>query len=244
MTSDALHFVACNYPALGHTRPMLGLVSRLIRNSPHLIITLFVYAPFVPATRKELSSLLLTSSHIDRVRIVGLGTFNSDATTRSFEALFAAYATLPGLVPPSYKEIVSGGSVTCSATDSTYDYKDVPSPTLVLSDICTPFAAQAIKAITPNIKIVVSWMATTSFFIYRFGPANLGGLGWLEEKATTVIGDGSAQGDVMQVAARLESDFKSVAQVNAEDLPMYDYEVFPQDIDNSGYTPVYINADR
>ncbi|KIO21440.1 hypothetical protein M407DRAFT_28961 [Tulasnella calospora MUT 4182] len=239
MASPSLHFVACNYPALGHTRPQLGLITRLIQNHSDLLITIFVYSPYVPSTRKELQALL---PNLSRVRLIGVGPF-SDNAGRGFESLFPAYVSLQELIPASYKEIVAGGSLTCTATGNVFDYASVPIPTIILSDLATPFAGQGIKAITPDVKLLVSWMGTTSFFIHRFGPDELGGYGSLEEKATAaLVKDNLDEKSFMEVAFKFESNFKGNPLINAEDLAMFDYEIFPQDVDNASYTPVYINA--
>ncbi|KAG8909790.1 hypothetical protein FRC01_006722 [Tulasnella sp. 417] len=234
MASPSLHFVVCNYPALGHTRPQLGLVTRLIQNHSDLLITIFVYSPYVPSTRKELQSLL---PDLSRVRLIGVGPF-SDNAGRGFESLFPAYVSLQELIPAAYKEIVAGGSLTCTATGNVFNYSSVPIPTIVLSDLATPFSGQGIKAITPSVKLLVSWMGTTSFFIHRFGSEDLGGYGSLEEKATAaLVKDGLDEKSLMEVAFKFESDFKGNPLINAEDLAMFDYEIFPQDVDNASYTP-------
>lgn len=128
MASPSLHFVACNYPALGHTRPQLGLITRLIQNHPDLLITVFVYSPYVPSTRRELETLL---PDLSRVWLVGVGPF-SDNAGRGFESLFPAYVALQEVIPVSYKEIVARGSLTCSATGKVFDFSSVPIPTVVL----------------------------------------------------------------------------------------------------------------
>lgn len=240
--SNKLHFVALNYPALGHTRPMLGLISRLLRNNPQLTFTVIVYAPYVPFMKKELAAILGDNAAVvKQARFVGVGPLAE--ADFGFVSLFSAYASLPELVPAAYKTIVEEHSVTCAATGQVYDFTDLPPPSVILSDTCTPFAAQAVKAITPGVKVVVSWMATTNFFIYRLGPDSLGGFGSLEEKARVVMDEERFQGKtVHEVAAALETSFTGKPQPNAEGIEMYDYEMFPQDLDNSGYTAVWTNS--
>ncbi|KAG9013507.1 hypothetical protein FRB90_005931 [Tulasnella sp. 427] len=241
MSTPSLRFVACNYPALGHTRPQLGLITRLTQNHDDLLITILVYSPYVSSTRKELETLL---TDLSRVRMIGVGPF-SDNAGRGFNSLFLAYVALQELIPAAYKEIVERGSVTCTATGSIFDYALVPIPTIVLSDLATPFAGQGIKAITPDVKLLVSWMGTSSFFINRFGPDELGGYGSLEAKARVVLNrDGLGEDSLMAEAFKVESNFQGRVLPNTEGLPMFDYEIFPQDLDNGSYTPVYINAAR
>ncbi|KAG8905658.1 hypothetical protein FRC00_013124 [Tulasnella sp. 408] len=153
-----------------------------------------------------------------------------------------AFGVLQEIIPEAYKELVSRRKLTCSVTGTSFDYSDIPLPTAVLSDMVTPFAGQAIKAFTPEVKFIVSWMSTSSYFVQRFGPDELGGFGSLENRARMVLQGDADIGKLMEVAVSMETDFKGQPLVNPENLEMFDYEIYPQDIDNGSHLLAYLNA--
>lgn len=153
-----------------------------------------------------------------------------------------AFKVLQEIIPEAYKELVSRRALNCSVTGTSFDYSDIPLPTVVLSDMVTPFAGQAIKAFTPEVKLIVSWMSTSSYFVQRFGPDELGGFGSLEDRARMVLQGDSDIGKFMRVAASIETEFKGRPLVNPENLEMFDYEIYPQDIDNGSHLLAYLNA--
>lgn len=225
---------------MGHSLPQLGLLRRIVQNRPDVVITLFVYAPHVNSTRREVEHLLPESYG---VRLVGVGPYNGD-TDRGFMAMAEAFTVLQEIIPEAYKELVSRKRLTCSVTETLFDYSDIPLPTVVLSDMVTPFAGQAIQAISPEVKLIVSWMSTSAYFVQRFGPDALGGFGSLEERARAVLQGDVETEKIMEVAASIEADFKGHPLVNPENLEMFDYEIYPQDVDNGSFLSTYVKAAR
>ncbi|KAG9049175.1 hypothetical protein FS837_010994 [Tulasnella sp. UAMH 9824] len=153
-----------------------------------------------------------------------------------------AFSVLQEIIPEAYKELVSRRTLTCSVSGTSFDYSDIPLPTVVLSDMVTPFAGQAIKAFTPEVKLIVSWMSTSSYFVQRFGPDELSGFGSLEDRARKLLQGDADIGKLMKVAASIETDFKSRPLVNPEILEIFDYEIYPQDLDNGSHLLAFLNA--
>lgn len=153
-----------------------------------------------------------------------------------------AYYVLQEIIPAAYKELINRRILTCSVTGTRFDYAAIPPPTIVLNDMVTAFAGRAIKSFNPQVKLVVSWMSTSSYFIQRFGPDELGGFRSLEARARAMLNGDEERPKLLEVAARLEQDFKGHALVNPENLEIFDYEIYPQDVDNGRFLEPYVNA--
>ncbi|KAG9045077.1 hypothetical protein FS837_007066 [Tulasnella sp. UAMH 9824] len=239
MSSTPLHFIASTFTALSHARPMLGVVSTLLKDNPNLTFTIFAHKTFVGFVNDELarSPNLAPDVLAQRVRVIGV---SQNEPKPSLEALKEIFIDLTTYVPEGYKTILANGVVTCTTTGKRYDFKDVPRPTLFICDMFSPLVGQKIKEISPEIKLIHSFPPTVGSFIRHYGPPELGGLGnWeAETKAAMENGAGASGKSFEEVADSLHTEHPGELQPNREGVQLYDYEMHPQDVPQPPIIPI------
>ncbi|KAG8927744.1 hypothetical protein FRC01_006990 [Tulasnella sp. 417] len=244
MSSKPLHFIASTFTALSHARPMLGVVSTLLKDNPNLTFTIFAHKTFVGFVNDELGRSHLPPDVLaQRIRVIGV---SQNEPKPSLEALKEIFFDLTTFVPEAYKIILQNGVVTCTTTSKQYDFKDLPKPTLFICDMFSPLVGQKIKEISPEIKLIHSFPPTVGSFIRHYGPAELGGLGnWeAETKAAMENGARASCKTFEQVADSLHTEHPGELQPNPEGVQLYDYEMHPQDVPQPPIVPILMASTR
>ncbi|KAG8870885.1 hypothetical protein FRB97_009269 [Tulasnella sp. 331] len=206
------HFLLTTIPALGHIRAESGIVCELIKTEPHLIFTVLVPKFLAPVFSRELTQWSVTEADLARIRATELREV--------------------------YQLIIAQESITCTATDTVFDYKGITPPTAVFSDLFTPAFAPYIKEKTPDVKIVNLWIITSGSILWHHGKGEHGGLFEWEARTKAVFEKGEDCGrtfdEVAQSVWREPNSGKLLP--NADGVKMYDYESYPQP--SNGTPPV------
>ncbi|KAF7790364.1 hypothetical protein EIP86_001319 [Pleurotus ostreatoroseus] len=214
------HVVVVPLQEWGHTRPLTGLVSRIVQARP-ITVTFFVPKYFYERVSIELSRHLGDAPSVERnsIRLVALPC--SEDNVIDMVAFYSAFAE-------AYTTLVKQEPVSCAHTGITMDR--VSPPTVAIIDIFMLPAADAVRRNTHKIKIYCSAPASvvsTFRVLYKvLEPYEADALGSLravyERKA---IESGKTLEDIVQEA---------LVDLNGQLIklpglpPMYDYEHTPQ----------------
>lgn len=227
MSTASRHFVASTFTAIGHTRPFLSFIANVIEQESSVSFTIFAHMIFVGFVTGELSRSLELPH--PRIRIIGVCS-HPPAGGFTLEALQQIYADLGASAPQAYEVLINQGKLTCSASGVEYDFKDIPIPSLVVSDMFTPLVGQKIKELTPNVRLLHHWASSASAFLRHYAPSGLGGLGaWETETNEAMKLPQNADKSFEQVADLVHVTHRADIQANPEGVQMFNYEMHPQD---------------
>ncbi|KAG8944273.1 hypothetical protein FRC04_002069 [Tulasnella sp. 424] len=240
MTNSFLHIAACIYTAFGHIRPLAGFISKLVDSHTDVIVTVFVYKSYFKKLEDEVVRSILSDAVRTRVRLIGVSELDAGGGLASF---IASSEETAKCVPPAYAAVAAGGLVTCTSTGKVFDYSDIPPPRVALSDIMTPFAGQAFKAITPNVKLMVFWPVTPGYFSRFYGPKDIGGLAEWEEEAKSAMAvaeEGNEGRSFAEIAQEVERRCPKGLYRSPDGWEAYDYELYPQEMPPGDMSPVFM----
>lgn len=225
MSHISTHIVFCPVSYTGHIRPTVSLATNIACLRPDALISFFVLRTLVGDVEEIRQKANVPASVAKRIRVIGISDREfEDGTDRSFGG--PAVEEMNKLVPEAYRTMMSGGILKCAARGTTYDYSNIPPPTLAISDVLTPFVGGAIKKIAPEIKLLVLWSTTASFVHRSAGPREEGGLGSWEADAKQLLTDNPSMSlDEAAISVVLP---KGQKLPNPEGVDLYDYELGPQ----------------
>ncbi|KAG9051282.1 hypothetical protein FS837_009548 [Tulasnella sp. UAMH 9824] len=236
MDNSTLHIAACVYTALGHIRALVAFISNLVNTHTNIIVTVFVYKSFFRKLQDEVDGWSLPDAAKSRIRLIGVSELDAGGGLAEFAASLEETAKC---VPPAYATVAAGGAVTCTSTGKVLDYSGIPAPRVALSDPMTPFVGQALKAITPNVKLLVFWPLTHGYFNRFYGSKDIGGLAQWEEDTKSAMAEESNQGRSFgEVARHMERRCPGGLYQSPDGWEAYDYELNPQDMPPGDISPI------
>ncbi|KIO31898.1 glycosyltransferase family 1 protein [Tulasnella calospora MUT 4182] len=238
MANSTLHIAACVYTALGHIRALVAFISDLVDTRPNVVFTVFVYKSFFRKLEDEVNRWSLPDSAKSRIRLIGVSEIDAG---EGLAALAVPLEETAKCVPPAYATVAAGGAVTCTSTGNVLDYSEIPAPRVALSDVMTPFVGQALKAITPNVKLLVFWPLTHGYFNRFYGSKNIGGLAEWEEDTKSAMAEESNQGrPFAEVARDVERRCPGGLYRSPDGWEAYDYELYPQEMPPGDISPIFM----
>lgn len=218
------HIAACIYTGTGHVRPTLALATHLVHVYPSITFTAIVHRDYARGALEEIKLSRIPHSAAQRIRVVGI---SDEKPTPSTTTLLGACGEMTRAFPDAYRAIAGGGSITCTCTGKTFNFKGIPSPRLFLEDILLVENGPTIREITPNAKVLVHWIGTVNSILRSCLPKELGGLvEWEEETTALMAADSTLTFGAASTRLRLGEE----PWINAEELPLYQYELLPQEM--------------
>lgn len=218
-----VHILSIFSPFPGHIRPHLGFITSLLEKDPDVIYTIIAYLSHIQLITQDLDSLTLGPDRRSRLRVVGVCMTDPGPGP---EGIVIALDAMTKEAPPVYQDIFNGREVTCAATGTTFS--SVPTPHVVIVDAVVPYIARAVKDMTPEVELLVLWIASAGAFTAGCGPLKWGGnYNWLKrtEEAVKLKPTNSFEDAALEV----QCDFSGTLKTTADGLSYYDYELHPQD---------------
>ncbi|KIO31897.1 glycosyltransferase family 1 protein [Tulasnella calospora MUT 4182] len=233
MAQHTLHIVFVPSISFTHCRQMVPFIANLIRRSPHLTITVLAWNDSLPDFRDGAKRANLQLDDSLQLRLIGI-VKSAGADAQPLEE----YHSFAEALKQAYRTILDGGSLICCDSDQAYAFDSLPRPSLVIGAMFIPDFAQTVKDLSKDVKdpskdvkFLVFVPSTASGFIRPFGPKELGGLGSWEDDTNKGIESGDLQRRTPEAAARvLEYRFSGSSFPSPDEVPMYDYELYPQDV--------------
>ncbi|KAG8920316.1 hypothetical protein FRC00_010205 [Tulasnella sp. 408] len=226
MAEHTLHIVFVPSISFTHCRQMVPFVANLIRRFPHLTITVLAWNDSLSDFRDGAKRANLPLDETSQLRLIGIAK-SAGADAQPLEE----YRSFADALSQAYDTIINGGNLTCCDTDQVYTFDSLPRPSLVIGAMFIPNFAQTVKTLSKDVKFLVFVPSTASGFVRPFGPKELGGLGSWETDTKEGIDSGQFPGHTVEAAARrLEYRFPGYLIPSPDGVPMYDYELYPQDV--------------
>ncbi|KAG8991572.1 hypothetical protein FRB94_012431 [Tulasnella sp. JGI-2019a] len=222
------HFILATCPVFSHIRSEIGLVCKLIEADPQLVFTIFSAKFFVPTILKEITRAYgAPAESLTRIRVVGIGKQDPPPPGARIDAIGKMWMDIAEEESEAYRELIKKGSLTCTTTGKTFDYHDIPKPSLFMIDVFVASVGPAVKEITPGVALVSAWSSGTCSFLSHFGPEEYGGLEPVDAQARAILGrqTGASYGEV---AVSLYNMTEGKLYPNGEGVRMFDYENIPQ----------------
>ncbi|KAG8907629.1 hypothetical protein FRC01_007614 [Tulasnella sp. 417] len=226
MAQHTLHIVFAPSISFTHCRQMAPFITNLVRRYPHLTITVLAWNDSLPDFREGAKRADLQLDDNSQLRLIGIVKSAGDDAQPLDE-----YRSFGDALSRAYDTIFDGGSLECCDSGRAFTFDSLPRPSLVIGAMFIPNFAQNVKAKSPDVKFLVFVPSTASGFIRPFGPRELGGLGSWENETNEEIASGRLQDLTPEAAARvLEYRFSRIPIPSPDGVPMYDYELYPQDV--------------
>ncbi|KAG8875948.1 hypothetical protein FRB97_004599 [Tulasnella sp. 331] len=220
------HFLLVIGPGLGHVRPELSIIYKILQTDPSLIFTILAVRFLVPIVNSELQQASLPEAVASRIRTIGIGQKSSPPKGASVADLNSQFMELGAALSTAYHALYQGKDIACTATGRIARDFGLP-PSVAFLDQYAPDIARLIKECTPHVVVINFWTAAASQFLSYLGPTQLGGLYDWEHRTRAAIeaGDGRA---FEEVAHGILAQQRGELVPNADDVEMYDYEMTPQ----------------
>lgn len=226
VSTDSKHFVLTTIPAFGHVRAEIHLICQLVSVDPNLTCTVLASAFMVPLLQGDIHQAALPETASTRIRLIGMkGAMAPPArgTPVDFNVVMGDVGVE---VPKAYRILVERGTLECTTTGRTFDYADVPPPSVAILDWCSPVIGPLIKKLTPHVYILDFCTSTATSFNAVFGPAKYGGFLDLEVQTNARMASEDKR-TFDEVALEIMHEDRDRVACSAEGVEMYDYEVTP-----------------
>ncbi|KAG8849861.1 hypothetical protein FRB96_000606 [Tulasnella sp. 330] len=227
--SSAKHFLLATVPMLGHMRPQSGIVCELVKLDPRLIFTILLPDVAVSVFSQELEQWSVTEEDLARIRVIGIVKGEKSKPGKMLEWFVQIFQAEALELRKAYQSIIGQGSLSCSATGTTFDYRHITAPSAVFFDMFTPGFAPYLKETTPDVKIISLWILTAGSILWHHGKREHGGTADWEDRTKAVFErgeDGGRTFDEVAQSIRMEPNSGRLLP-NADGLKMYDYESGP-----------------
>ncbi|KAG8991571.1 hypothetical protein FRB94_012430 [Tulasnella sp. JGI-2019a] len=222
------HFILATCPAFSHVRSEISLVCKLVAADPHLMFTIFSAKFFVPNILKEITRASGTpADSLTRIRVIGAGKQDPPPLGATMDVIGNMWLVIGEEQSEAYRELVKEDSLTCTTTGRTFDYHNIPKPSLVMVDVFVAAVGPAVKEVTPEVVVVTPWPGVTCSFLSHFGPEEYGGLEDVDVQARAILEkQGGASYD--EIVVSLYNTTNGKLYPNAGGIRMFDYENTPQ----------------
>ncbi|KAG8955360.1 hypothetical protein FRC04_008711 [Tulasnella sp. 424] len=226
MAAHPLHIVFVPSISFTHCRQMVPFIANLIQRAPHLSVTVLAWSDSLSDFRDGAERANIQIDDSSRLRLIGI-VKSAGADAQPLEE----YRAFGEAFSHAYDTILNGGSLVCCESDQAYTFESLPRPSLVIGAMFIPNLAHTVKTLSQDVKFLVFVPSTASGFLRPFGPKALGGLGsWEKDTAEEIAADRFPGLTTEAVARVLEYQFSGVPIPSPDGVPMYDYELYPQDV--------------
>ncbi|KAG8854670.1 hypothetical protein FRB96_007355 [Tulasnella sp. 330] len=230
------HFVFATIPSFSHLRAESRIISDLIRSDPSLIFTVLAVKFTVPLAAKEIAGHSLSEFEVSRVRIVGIGQTMPPTKETAKNWFLDVLDAEKHELRETYHLLARQTSITCTHSDTAYDYSGIPPPCAVFVDFFAPDLGPFVKDMTPNVKVIGCWPLNAGPILSHYTPDEFGGIyySW-EARMKAVIERGEADGQTFDgLAESTRIPFIGKVIRDNDGLERYDYERSVQEVPDTG----------
>ncbi|KAI0633343.1 UDP-Glycosyltransferase/glycogen phosphorylase [Trametes polyzona] len=215
MSQPRKHIVAYPFQAWGHARPLINLVTRLVKLRA-LDVTLLVTDGFLDQAMAEVGRNFGPDEpgFVESIRVVSLG-----------EAHFTKLAELDKVFEETWKQLVAGEEIVCKKTGARH--ASLPKPQAAIIDMFGIESFHTIKRLSgDSVKVHIWCSGLTAAMFHLFGPEEFGGKGNVRVKAEEEARrtGASAQDIILREYMGTKGEVVRVPGMP----PMYDHEYYPQ----------------
>ncbi|KAF8586996.1 glycosyltransferase family 1 protein [Ramaria rubella] len=214
------HIILLGLPAWGHLRPLCALATKFVKESPDVVVALFIVGGFEQRVESEINRYLLGPEihRKENIRIINLGGEGAE--------VFELMPTLVENFPVFYDKLMNCETISSAAVGKTFAV--MRDPTAAIIDVFLLDILRSIRSRSGKKVPVYAWQTTYSSATLRImGPEEYGGLGNVAAKA-----DAKAEATDQDLQVISDELYRPAGGklITVHGLPpMYDYEFTPQE---------------